>query len=267
LSLDLSVFIYVHLWTKYALTDAKSKIQNLKSKIEMSLPITSSIELPILQELVVVGGSDYLRFLYQRLIAYFPQLSEREIFEIKNESNPKWRSAVQKAGKILDENGCISRRQGLWTITNKGIEAVKAETLEFTPTKLEEKQISHSDIQKMLTEIGFALGYYAETEFEYYDVVWRENEKTQRLSHVFEVQSKGNIDSAFAKLKRAYEAQRSKPYLIISSERDLNRAGKSLSREFQDIASEVRILTFVQIETVHRNLQNIAEIIREFLLK
>ncbi len=85
---------------------------------------------------------------------------------------------MQKAGKTLDENGCISRRQGLWTITSKGIETVKAETLEFTPTKFVEKQLSHTDIQQMLVEIGFALGYYAETEFEFYDVVWRENEKS-----------------------------------------------------------------------------------------
>jgi hypothetical protein len=233
----------------------------------MALPITNSIELPILQELVAVGGSDYLRFLYQRLIAYFPQLNEKEIFEIKNESNPKWRNVVQKAGKALDENGYISRRQGLWTITNKGIETVKSETLEFTLTKLNEKQLSHTDIQEMLVEIGRNLGFYAETEFEFYDVVWRENEKTPRISHIFEVQSKGNIDSAFAKLKRAYEAQRTKPFLIISSERDLNRAGKSLSREFQDINSAVTILTFVQIRQVQQNLQNIAEIIKEFLLK
>ncbi len=233
----------------------------------MPLPNISSIELPILQELVAVGGSDSLRFLYQRLIAYFPQLSEREIFEIKNQSNPKWRGAVQKAGKMLDENGCISRRQGLWKITGKGIEIAQAEILEFTLTKPVEKQISHIDIQQMLIEIGSALGFYAAMEFEYYDVVWRENEKTPRLSHIFEVQSKGNLDSAFAKLKRAYEAQRTKPFLIVSTERDLNRAGKSLSREFQDIEPQVRILTFVQIEQVHRNLCGIAEIIKEFLLK
>lgn len=233
----------------------------------MSLPNTSSIELPILQELAAVGGSDSLRFLYKRLIAYFPQLSEREIFEIKNETNAKWRNAVQKAGKTLDENNYISRQKGFWTITSKGIETAQAETPEFTLTKSEEKQISHGDVQQMLLEIGESLGFYAEKEFEFYDVVWRENEKTQRLSHIFEVQSRGNIDSAFAKLKRAYAAQRTKPFLIISSERDLNRAEKSLSREFQDIESEVSVLTFAQIVQVHQNLKNIAEIIREFLLK
>jgi hypothetical protein len=233
----------------------------------MSLPNVTFIELPILHELVAVGGSDHLRFLYQRLIAYFPQLSEKEIREIKTDSNKHWRNAVQKAGKMLDDEGCISRRQGYWSITPKGIETAKAETSEFTLTKTSEKQTSHTDIQKMLIEIGFTLGYDAEIEFEFYDVVWRENKKTQRLSHIFEVQSKGNLDSAFAKLKRAYEAQRTKPFLIISSERDLNRARKSLSREFQDIHSVVCILTFVQIEQTHQNLRNIAEIIKEFLLK
>ena len=233
----------------------------------MAIPNSSSIEFPILQELAAVGGSDYLRFLYKRLIAYFPQLSDSEIFEIKNESNNNWRNAVQKAGKILDENKLISRKQGFWTITDKGIEMVKAETSDFTLTRLDEKQLSHTDVQEMLLEIGFSLGYSAKTEFEFYDVIWRENEITSRLSHVFEVQSKGNLDSAFAKLKRAYEAQRSKPFLVVSSERDLNRARKSLNREFQDINSAVMILTFVQIEQVHQNLKNIAEIIREFLLK
>lgn len=55
-----------------------------------------------------------------------------------------------------------------------------------------------------------------------------------RISHVFEVQSKGNVDSAFAKLKRAFDAQRSKPFLIVASERDTKPAKQSLSREFRE---------------------------------
>jgi hypothetical protein len=98
-------------------------------------------------------------------------------------------------------------------------------------------------------------------------VVWRETEKSQRLSHIFEVQSKGNLDSAFAKLKRAYEAQRTKPFLVISTEKDLNRARQSLRREFIDIEQRVTLLTFAQIRTIHQNLSGIAEIIKELLLK
>lgn len=233
----------------------------------MSLPFSSSIEMPILQELVATGGADDVRFLYERLIAYFPQLSEREIAEIKGGTNVSWRKAVQKAGKFLDENGCLKRRQGFWTITEKGKESAEAETLEFILAKPETAPTTHVDIQKALMEIGSSLGFFAEMEYEFYDVIWRESEKSPRLSHIFEVQSKGNIDSAFAKLKRAYQSQRTKPFLIVSSERDLNRARQSLAREFQDIESAVTILTFPQIKSVHQNLRNIAEIIRELLLK
>lgn len=233
----------------------------------MSLPQTSNIEIPILQELSDTGGIEDVRFLYERLMAYFPQITDKEVSEIKTGENSAWRKAVQKAGKTLDEKNLIRRKQGLWKITEKGKTRIIEETSGFTLTEAQPEEFSHLQIQDMLVEIGESLGFYAETEFEYYDVIWRENAKNQRLSHVFEVQRKGNIDSAFAKLKRAYQNQRSKIFLVISSERDLNRARKSLAQEFQDIESVLMILTFPQIKKVHQNLRHIAEILKEFLLK
>ena len=233
----------------------------------MSLPSFSNLEMPILHELVATGGADDLRFLYQRLIAYFPQISEQEISDIKSGENQNWRKAVQKAGKSLNEKKYIRRERGFWTITVKGKELVELETSGFTLTKIATAETTHQDIQQMLVEIGESLNFYAETEFEFYDVIWRESRRSARISHVFEVQSKGNLDSAFAKLIRAYHNQRSKPFLIISSERDLNRARKSLAHEFQDFESVLTILTFPQVENAHRSLKNIAEILREFLLK
>ena len=50
----------------------------------MSLPSINNLETPILQELNAVGGADNVRFLYLRLIQYFPSLSDAEITEIKN---------------------------------------------------------------------------------------------------------------------------------------------------------------------------------------
>lgn len=233
----------------------------------MPFPKTSAIEMPVLQELVATGGSDNLRFLYQRLAAYFPGITEEEISEIKNNTNKSWRISVQKTGKVLDQKNFIRRERGFWTVTDKGKAEVEAETKGFAVTEIINNQPSHSDIQEMLVDIGKSLGFYAALEFEFYDVIWRETPASQRISHIFEVQSKGNIDSAFAKLKRAYQNQRTKPFLILSTEKDLNRAVKSLSREFQDIEKTVTILTFEQIRQVHRNLANIAEIIKEFLLK
>jgi len=231
----------------------------------MSLPPSNSIEMPILQELVATGGTDDVRFLYKRLAGYFPQIEEWEIITIKNDKNINWRKAVQKAGRGLDEKSCVKRNRGLWKITEKGREAVREETSSFTLTTPIIKPATHLNIQELLVEIGMYLGYSAQMEFEYYDVVWRATPKSPRLSHIFEVQSKGNIDSAFVKLKRAYQSQRTKPFLVVSTERDLNRARQSLVREFQDIEAAVTILTFVQVELVHRNLKAIGEILPQFL--
>ncbi len=231
----------------------------------MSLPVSSLIEMPILQELSATGGSDDVRYLYERLIDYFPQINASETAEIKNGTSRNWRKSVQKAGKSLDENNLLKRVNGLWTITGKGKEAAQAETLGFTLIKSDSVQLSHVSVQKFLIEIGNSLGFFAEMEFEYYDVVWRESVKSQRISHVFEVQSKGNLDSAFAKLKRAYQSQRSKPFLVLTSERDLNRARKSLAREFQDIETVLEILTFTQIKQIHQNLKPIGEILKKLL--
>ena len=233
----------------------------------MPIPRTSSIEMPILEELNAAGGTDHLRFLYERLPAYFPQLSALELADIKAGKNKFWRSAVQKAGKSLDGQKFIVRERGNWTITEKGRIEVANENSGFTITAAETEILSHTDIQEMLIIIGECLGFYVEMEFEYYDVIWRETQKSPRISHIFEVQSKGNIDSAFAKLKRAYQAQRTKPFLVIASERDLNRARQSLNREFQEIETVVTVLTFAQVKQVHHNLKNISEIIKEFLLK
>lgn len=233
----------------------------------MSLPLSNSLEMPILQELAATGGSDDVRFLYERLIAYFPQLNEKEIGEIRGGTNRFWRKAVQKAGKTLDDEKFLERKNGFWSITARGLEAAQAETSGFILTETVEESPSHGQIQRLLIEIGESLGFYAEMEFEFYDVVWREAEKSPRISHIFEVQSKGNIDSAFAKLKRAYHNQRTKPFLILSTERDLNRARKSLAQEFQDIEMVVTILTFSQIKTIHRNLKSIGEVLRKFLEK
>ncbi len=231
----------------------------------MTLPKSNYIEIPILQELIAVGGSDELRYLYERLIAYFPQIDEHEIRTIKVGANKSWRKIVQTAGKSLDANKYLRRNNGIWSITDSGTEVVKAESVEITLTKSADVRLSHKEIQQLLIEIGECLGFYAEMEFEYFDVIWRETENSQRISHIFEVQSKGNIDSAFAKLKRAYQSQRTKPFLVIASERDLNRARQSLNREFQEIESAVTLLTFIQIKKVHRNLMSIGEILPKLL--
>ena len=214
----------------------------------MSLPFSNLIEIPILHELVAVGGKDDVRYLYQRLISYFPSLSDAEINLILNSENQSWKKAVQKAGKSLSGQKYILREKGLWQITAAGREKVSIENTDIRITSAANISLDHSSIQKLIINIGEMLGYFAESEFQYYDVVWRESPTSKRLSHVFEVQSKGNIDSAFAKLKRSFDAQRSKPFLILASERDTNRAHRSLENEFSELKNVITILGFAEIE-------------------
>ncbi len=231
----------------------------------MSLPFSNLIEIPILHELAAVGGKDDVRYLYKRLISYFPSLSDAEINLIQNGENQSWKKAVQKAGKSLSEQKYILREKGLWQITAVGREKVSVENTDFRISTEEILPLEHGLIQELIIKIGVLLGYSAESEFEYYDVVWRESPTSKRLSHVFEVQSKGNIDSAFAKLKRAFDAQRSKPFLILASERDTNRAHRSLENEFSELKNVITILGFAEIEKTFRNLKEIESVLPKFL--
>ncbi len=117
----------------------------------------------------------------------------------------------------------------------------------------------------MLCDVGRVLGYDAETEFEYYDVVWRRGGQSPRLSHVFEVQRKGNVDAALAKLKRAYDAQRTRPFLVVASERDTNRAETQLSLArtgaFHEIGQVTTVLSFEQLRRLHRALTSVADLL------
>lgn len=237
----------------------------------MTYPSAVRIELPILEELIATGGREDVRYLYTRLIAYFPQLEEREAHAIQNGHRDGWRRLVQRAGRALDERREIERRQGLWTITNSGRRRVSEEGRVFSFAEDRDASrpaaLTHSDIQQMLLDIGRILGYDAEMEFEYYDVVWRASPSSPRLSHVFEVQHKGNIDAALAKLKRAYESQRSKPYLVVTSERDTTRALKSMNvartGPFHEIGAATVILSFEQLSRLHRALTSVEDILRE----
>jgi hypothetical protein len=239
----------------------------------MAYPGVARIELPILQELVATGGVEDVRFLYNRLAGYFPQLEEREVRALSNGHRAQWRRLVQRTGRALADKREIERRRGRWTITATGRKRALDEGQTFSLTDARETStrpdaLTHGDIQQMLLDIGRVLGYHAETEFDYYDVVWRASKSSPRLSHVFEVQHKGNIDAAMAKLKRAYEAQRSKPFLIVATERDTNRAHKNMSQArtgaFHEIGGATTILSFEQLNSLHRALTSVEEMLALF---
>src|SRR5918997_1373067 len=100
----------------------------------MAYPGVARIELPILQELIATGGVEDVRFLYDRLAGYFPQLSEVEMKELDNGHRGQWRRIVQRAGRELSDKRQIERRRGHWKITAAGRKRAADEGQTFSLT-------------------------------------------------------------------------------------------------------------------------------------
>ncbi len=119
----------------------------------MTYPGVARLELPILQELVATGGMDDVRYLYERLIAYFPQIDGAAHKEKSNGELRVWKRHVQRAGRELADKRHIERHRGFWTITAQGRKRIADEapsfsyTLEPAPTQTGSAAFSHADIQ------------------------------------------------------------------------------------------------------------------------
>ena len=122
--------------------------------------------------------------------------------------------------------------------------------------------ILHKQIQNMLKEIGEALGKRAELEFSQdnyrYDAIWMESPTIPRASNVFEVQDRGNVVDALAKLKHARDIWGSNIFLVITQDKDRRRT-ENLLRPFlsgtlHEIEPHLSILAFEEVEEVHRTV-------------
>lgn len=225
----------------------------------MPYPESARLELPILQELKATGGRDQPRYLYDRLAQYFPQLTPQELNEKTETGRSRWHRVVQRTAKQLLENGEVRRQGSAWEITAKGVRRVEGEALQITPAQLTDappaRTLTHREAQAMLVEIGELLGHFAASEFEHFDVIWRDSASAPRLSHVFEVQISGSVDSALTRLKQAYDTQRSQLFLVIADERDQRFADKRLSGSFHEILERVTIIGIGELQRLYESLK------------
>jgi hypothetical protein len=233
----------------------------------MSFPEAQRVELPILQELKAVGGSDQLRYLYERLARYFPQLTLQESDQKIGGGRSRWRRLVQRAGRRLAKKGEVRRERARWELTPQGRRRVEAETMQLAPVpaggERPPRALPHKEAQRMLVEIGLMLGRHAEAEFEHYDVVWRDSPSAPRLSHVFEVQISGSVDSALTRLMQAYEAQRSRLFLVLADERDTRFAGHRLTASFHEIWKVLTVIGAGELQRFYESLKACAPLLEK----
>jgi hypothetical protein len=236
----------------------------------MPFPESTRVELPILQELDATGGSDQLRYLYNRLVRYFPQLTPDDLSRRTPSGRSGWHRVVQRAGRQLIEKGELKREGLRWMITTRGRRRIEAEAMRPAATTIiaaPRRAVSHAEAQRMIVEIGRMLGRHAEAEFDYYDVVWRDSETAPRLSHVFEVQISGSVDSALTRLKHAYDAQRSRLFLVVADERAARFAGRRLTGSFHEIWGEVTFIGIGELTRFYDSLKSNSEMMEKLIAR
>ncbi len=95
------------------------------------IPNTTTIEVPLLEALIEIGGEGRPRDIYPLVTKRFPKLSDEELKETVKDGKNRWTNRIQFARQSLVEKGQIDRSvKGIWKITDKGITRVKTPEVE-----------------------------------------------------------------------------------------------------------------------------------------
>ena len=242
----------------------------------MPFPEVSRLEVPILLELKAVGGEARPRSLYHTLASYFPSLTPEDLKSRTGANRSRWHARVQEAASQLAHRGEIDRTARCWRLTDAGKERAQSEDMPvqlFLFSNREKPHLSHNDIRRRLMKIGEMLGKYAREEYREgprrYDVVWKDKALSPRISHVFEVQSKGSLESGLSNLKHAYDTQRSKPFLVIADEGDTRKAEAHLrphlTGSFHEIGDSTVILSAQDVQRIYQSLATVNDLLDRLL--
>jgi len=131
----------------------------------------------------------------------------------------------------------------------------------------------HTQLKQALVDIGRILGKEVHEEFRelphVYDVIWKEYEGAPRASHVFEVQDRGNLIETLAKLQHARDIWGAAPFLVVTEEKDRERALQQvrplLAGTFHRLAPHLVVTGGLQVQVLHRALQENAELVRRMI--
>ena len=272
----------------------------------MAMPIEESVRLPLLRAISDAGGELTLREAIARVEVFFPQLTEQDTqLRLPSGQGLLFSNRVQWARLKLVELGHLYREpRGLWRITPQGKTFLEDNWSGWQPrystregdtrrkrrpqkgSQLEEKGRQggtsaleipvlrpHEHLKELLRQVGDILGYYPETEFHespyIYDVVWKTFPQASRPGFVFEVQDKGNLIEALAKLQHAKDTWGSRLFLTVTGDRDRRRIEKLvaplLSGTFHRLARDLVLLPREQLERLYEPLNQNRDLIRKLL--
>lgn len=266
------------------------------------------MQLPLLRVIADAGGELPLQEAVARVAAFFPKLTDRDKqLKLPSGKGSLFVNRVQWTRQRLVQRGSLYREpRGQWRITPQGgaflqdnwpswqprysagerdvIAEREDGQLSTSETEAELKHDSqlapqatdlspHEHFKELLQQVGDILGYYPEMEFRespyIYDVVWKTFPQAPRPSFVFEVQDRGNLIEALAKLQHAKDNWGSRLFLTVTGERDRRRVeklvGPLLTGTFHRLARDLALLPPEQIERLYEALSQNRDLIRKLL--
>lgn len=267
----------------------------------MGIPLEESIRLPLLRVIADAGGELQPQQAVVAVETYFSELTEEDKQRlIKSGSEPVFVNLVRWARHDLVKQGHLYREpRGLWRITAGGRTYLEEQWPNWRPrystykrggseltshsgvAEARDSEVApeippmrpHERLKELLRQLGEMLGHYPEAEFHeapyIYDVVWKAFQQATRPGFVFEVQDKGNLIEALAKLQHAKDAWGSRLFLVVTGERDRKRiellVAPLLTGTFHRLARELMVLGPEQVENLFESLNHNRDLLRRLL--
>lgn len=131
---------------------------------------------------------------------------------------------------------------------------------DHSPASVYSRTLRHDEAKELLSEIGKALGYRVVAELPSpdrlykYDIAWFKG-PSEVPEKIFEVNIKGDVDRALARLKHALDIWRHpRLYLVVRSFRDLIRARRLamplLSGTFHELSGNLEIVSAEELRKI-----------------
>lgn len=272
----------------------------------MAIPIEESMRLPLLRVIADAGGQLPLKDAVERIAPFFPEVTEEDKRRrLPSGYGFLFANRVQWCRQKLVELGHLYREpRGIWRITPQGTTFLEASWSGWTPryssrqhgveTEYRSTETGtsendevhdagpapeppplrpHEHLKELLHQIGDILGHYPQVEVReppyVYDVVWKAFPQAQRPGFVFEVQDKGNLIEALAKLQHARDTWGSKLFLTVTGDRDRKRIDRLvaplLEGTFHRLAKDLVLLDPGQVEELYGALNRNRDLIRKLL--
>jgi hypothetical protein len=210
-----------------------------------------------------------LQDIYSSVKRAAPHLCDNTVYPCPycKQKHPLWQHKTAWALQYLKGKKLAhSPKRSYWEVTTKAV------TEPTSAPPIGEESV-HRTLKRKIKEIGFIVGRFAKEEYPaqpyIYDVVWKEVEGLPRPCHVFEVQDKGAVDGALAKLQHARDIWKPKLFLVVTGEKDRKKVD-SLLKPFLDgtfhgISKDTIVLTAETVDDIYKGLTAHKEVIKDLL--